>query len=348
MAFAAAAADPRRLAAIEPALRFGKLKPTDNCNSRCITCSYWQKTYDGELTLDEVRAVLAQMRAVGVEHLMLTGGEPTLRKDLPDMVAAAREAGFATIAMTTNSLSLNEGKIDRLLAAGLSEVVLSFEGIERHDEIRGVAGNLKKLLANLATLAARRDAGLPVTVKLAMTLMAPTFDQVEGALELARTHRAPLFFNLIDQGTYFFRDAAGSLFAVEDWPAFDALIDRLRAVKAAEPDLIGNSMASLDYARAYFRDPKQAKIPCYLGYVGIEVDANGDVFSNCWGLPAIGNVRRTTLPDLVAAPSFRQRLVDMYHKKCRGCSCGYILNLACHPDATGAGGRPLGYSGEMG
>lgn len=345
-AFAAAAGNASLLPSIEPALRFGKLKTTDNCNSRCITCSYWQKTHENELSLAEIFDAITQMRAVGVEHLMFTGGEPTLRKELPEMVAAAKAAGFQGIGMTTNSLSLNEDRIDALVAAGLDEVVLSFEGLDKHDEIRGVLGNLKKIQRNLVHLANLRDGGARVTVKLAMTLMAPTFDQVEGALALARQFKAPLLFNLIDQGTYFFQDVSGSLFEVADWPAFDGLIDRLVAVKTAEPGLIGNSLASLDYAKRYFRDPKQAGIPCYLGYIGIEVDANGDVFSNCWGLPPVGNLRATTLADIVAAPAFKQRLADMYHKRCGGCSCGYVLNLAFHPGAAQPSAR-LGYAGEM-
>lgn len=65
-------------------------------------------------------------------------------------------------------------------------------------------------------------------------------------------------------------------------------------------------------------------------------------------------MRKTPLKDILLAESYRQRCQDMYDKKCPGCSCGYILNLAYHPssalnDRAGQKARApvaLGYVGE--
>ncbi|MEO5335335.1 MAG: radical SAM protein [Magnetospirillum sp. WYHS-4] len=352
-AFALAAREPARLADVAPQFRFAKVKPTDDCNSRCITCSYWETRHEGELSLTEVCDALAQLRGVGVTDVMFSGGEPTLRKDLPEMIAEAKRLGFSGISMTTNCLALGEGKLDQLLEAGLGELVLSFEGESTHDAIRGVPGNAAKVHRVLEALVARRDGGTypNLSIKLATTLMSRTLDEVLGVLDLCRRHKVSVFFNLIDNGTYFFQGISESLFAIADLEAYDRLVDRLVAAKRAEPGLIGNSFSSLEYARRYFRDPKQADIPCYLGYVGLEVDANGDIYSNCWGLPKMGNIRKTRLADIVGGKVYRQRCRDMYAKRCRGCSCGYILNLAYHPtsrdfDRAQGGTGNLTYAGE--
>jgi MoaA/NifB/PqqE/SkfB family radical SAM enzyme len=351
---ATAVHNPGLLSLVRPEFRFAKVKVTNNCNSRCITCDYWQHKFTNELTLDEIRAVLRDLRSLGVAEVMFTGGEPTIRPELPDCVRAAREVGFEGIGLTTNGLSINPDKIDRLLDAGLTEIVLSLEGLEFHDEVRGVPGNARKIIGHLAYLRTVRGrlAG-PIAVKLAMTLMGKNLDEVPGMVDLAREYEATLFLNLIDRGTYFFGITPVTLFEIPDKPKFHRLIDWLIDVKQREPDLLGNTVSSLEYARRYFDDPKQSEVPCHLGYVGIDVDANGDVFSNCWGLPPVGNIRKTPLREIVSSRGYLERCGAMYRKECPGCSCGYILNLAYHKpsvDQDEAGGIHhgrfrVGYSG---
>ena len=323
---------PQKLDAIVPEFRYAKIKPTNNCNSKCITCTYWEKTYRDELTLEEIISSMEQLRNLGVAEIMFTGGEPTLRMDLSEMVQAAHEIGFEQIGITTNSLSLSETRLRNLLNAGLTEIVLSFEGPELHDEIRGVNGNTKKVFNLLSTLTTLRDLGQYQTldIRLATTVMNKNFREIPKVLDIARKHGVMLFLNLIDDGTYFFRGTDSNLFAMENTEDYNQLIDDLIVAKISEPKLIGNSISALEYARRYFSDPKQSEIPCYLGYIGCEVDANGDVFSNCWGLPPVGNIRKRSLTEILCDDNYKSRCQAMYNKRCDGCSCGYILNFSYH------------------
>lgn len=327
---AAAETDPRQLDNAQPAFKFAKVKLTDNCNSRCITCDYWKHAYTNELTFDELAALLRALKALGVEELMFTGGEPTMRPELC-LVGIAAGLGFRTIGITTNCLSLGREKLQQLLADGLNEIVVSLEGLRSHDAIRGVPGNTRKVMDVLANLTAlRRDEGRQVAVKIATTLMSRTVDEVLDVVRVAEEHSAVFFLNLIDRGTYFFRGTSVDLFTIEDKAGLNQLIDALVAIKLRKPALIGNTVSSLEYARRYFDDPRQDRIPCHLGYVGIDIDANGDVYSNCWGLPPVGNIRKQPLAEIVRAPAYASRCRAMYRKECPGCSCGYILNLAYH------------------
>lgn len=328
--FAEAKSDLALLPSIKPVFRYAKVKLTDNCNSKCITCDYWQSHHENELTLDEFRSILDQLHELGVQEVMFTGGEPTMRAELMPVVRHAARLGFSTIGLTTNGLSLPGAKIDQLLESGLGQVVLSLEGLEGHDEVRGVPGNARKVLAILEYLSERRGSGTSISVKLAMTLMERNLGEVVGMIELARRHRAVLFLNLIDRGTYFFRGMSVDLMAMTDRSRLNRILDDVIAVKRHEPDLIGNTVSSLEYARRYFGDPKQADIPCHLGYIGVDIDANGDVYSNCWGLPPVGNLRKTPLADILGTEAYRKRCQTMFRKDCPGCSCGYILNLAYH------------------
>jgi MoaA/NifB/PqqE/SkfB family radical SAM enzyme len=353
-AFAAAERSSEALTAVEPAFEHAKVKLTDNCNSKCVTCDYWKTTHENELTLDELLSVVEQLGALGVREVMFTGGEPTMRAELPAVVRRAAQAGFETIGLTTNGLSLTQDKLTALHEAGLTQLVLSLEGLTLHDEIRGVPGNTAKILRHLDRLSERRARGWRLSVKLAATLMEKTFGEVGGLIELARAHRAVLFVNLIDRGTYFFRGAPADLMTVRDRARLQAVIDTLVAAKERDPVLIGNTFSSLEYARRYFDDPKQAAIPCHLGYIGVDVDANGDVYSNCWGLPPVGNVRRAPLADILKTAAYRLRCQAMFRKECPGCSCGYILNLAYHKPSVELDARygpaaaaAVGYAGTQ-
>lgn len=352
--FVKAERSPEALAAVGPAFEHAKVKLTDNCNSKCITCDYWKATHDNELTLEELLSVVEQLRALGVREVMFTGGEPTMRAELSAVVRRAAQVGFETIGLTTNGLSLNRDKLTALHEAGLTQLVLSLEGLTLHDEIRGVPGNTAKILRHLDFLSERRAQGWRLSVKLAATLMERTFGEIDGLIALAARHGAALFVNLIDRGTYFFQGAPADLMAVRDRARLQAVVDALVAAKERDPGLIGNTFSSLEYVRRYFDDPKQAAIPCHLGYVGVDVDANGDVYSNCWGLPPVGNVRRTPLAEILRSEAYRRRCQAMFRKECPGCSCGYILNLAYHQPSVELDARhgpaaaaAVGYAGTQ-
>ena len=110
--------------------KVAKVKPTNNCQSRCITCNYWKEKFENELNFDKWIEVLDQIKASGVSELMITGGEPTLFKRLDEIIKYAKSLNFETVSITTNSLSLNERRIDLLIDAGINEFVLSLEGLE--------------------------------------------------------------------------------------------------------------------------------------------------------------------------------------------------------------------------
>ncbi|MDD2734015.1 MAG: radical SAM protein [Desulfuromonadaceae bacterium] len=121
------------------------LEVTDRCNLNCAVCfadSGGVETEDP--TLEKISWLLERaMAAAGSCNLQLSGGEPTLRDDLPEIVAAARRIGFSFIQINTNGLRLAADKsyAERLRAAGLSSVFLQFDGVndEIYHSLRGRA-----------------------------------------------------------------------------------------------------------------------------------------------------------------------------------------------------------------
>lgn len=89
-----------------------RLSITDVCNFRCTYClpdgyKPGGVTNNGFLTVDEIRRVTRAFASLGTEKVRLTGGEPSLRRDFTDIIAAVRENdAIRQIAVTTNGYRL--------------------------------------------------------------------------------------------------------------------------------------------------------------------------------------------------------------------------------------------------
>ena len=120
------------------------------CNGRCPFCS--ARGVLPDLVLDDgvILERLRAMRAAGRQQVAFTGGEPTLRRDLPSLVAQARQEGFTDITLQTNALQLAQGPLlPRLVDAGVTAVfvpLLSHEALT-HDELIGVPGAFERTVS---------------------------------------------------------------------------------------------------------------------------------------------------------------------------------------------------------
>ncbi len=128
------------------------LEVTDRCNLNCPVCyaeSGGKK--DGDPTVSALHEQFKKFVRDGNTFVHLSGGEPTVRDDLPEIVAAAKEAGCENIQLNTNGLRLGEERAftKALADAGLSFVFLQFDGTEDaiYEKIRGKALLEKKKAA---------------------------------------------------------------------------------------------------------------------------------------------------------------------------------------------------------
>ena len=174
------------------------LEVTERCNLHCAYCfadASSGKTEDP--TLEHLGWLLERaMAAAGPCNLQLSGGEPTLRDDLPEIIAMARRIGFTFIQVNTNGIrfAADRSYVGRLQAAGLSAVFLQFDGVddEIYRALRGRALLEQKLLA----IENAGEAGLgvvlvPTLVKGVNTAAAGAI--LQRALQLSPTVRGVHF-----------------------------------------------------------------------------------------------------------------------------------------------------------
>ena len=128
------------------------LEVTPRCDLRCRFCFARGGEQEGEPALDELKAAVRDIAArCGGPLLQLSGGEPTLRDDLPELVRCAKEAGCSCVQLNTNGLRLarEPDYARRLAEAGLDIVFLQFDGVreETFVTLRGLPLLRQKLEA---------------------------------------------------------------------------------------------------------------------------------------------------------------------------------------------------------
>jgi cyclic pyranopterin phosphate synthase len=109
-----------------------RLSVTDRCNLRCIYCMPDEGVtlvgHDDILRFEEVLRLAGIFRRLGIEKVRVTGGEPLLRRDLPELVAGLSGHGFEELALTTNGILL--APVAGILAgAGLDRVNISLDSL---------------------------------------------------------------------------------------------------------------------------------------------------------------------------------------------------------------------------
>ena len=156
---------------------------TRRCNLRCLHC-YSQsrdEAYPDELTTAEGKALIDDLAAFSCPVILLSGGEPLMRPDLPELVRHAANRGVRAV-ISTNGTLITGDFARTFKEFGLSYVGVSLDGLrETHDRFRGVAGAYDKALAGIRTcLAEGIKVGIRFTINRRNTADIPAiFDLIE-------------------------------------------------------------------------------------------------------------------------------------------------------------------------
>jgi len=143
------------------------------CNSKCKTCNIWK--YDSkekmkeQLNLDEIEKIFSNFKKLN--WITITGGEPFLRRDLSQIVETiCNKSNLKILTIATNGtmpekIALDVKKILKSCSNLNFTVNISFDGIgSKHDEIRGLRGNFKKVIRTLNLLKKIRNPRLTVGI----------------------------------------------------------------------------------------------------------------------------------------------------------------------------------------
>jgi MoaA/NifB/PqqE/SkfB family radical SAM enzyme len=117
------------------------------CNERCTFCYYIEHLSEEKIPIECLKTELSLARKYGALDVDFTGGEPTIRKDLPELISFARNLGYKKICIITNGQMLsNQSYCEDLVQHGLNDVLFSIHALnETHDQLTCVPGSFRKL-----------------------------------------------------------------------------------------------------------------------------------------------------------------------------------------------------------
>jgi 12,18-didecarboxysiroheme deacetylase len=172
---------------------------TRRCNLKCLHCYAHARNipFDNELTTMEGKKLIDDLAGFGVPVLLISGGEPLARKDLPELAAYAVEKGMRAV-ISTNGTLITPQMAGTLKEIGLSYVGISLDGMEEiNDRFRGVKGAFRSALKGIENC---KKAGIKVGLRF--TINKINVGEIPDLFKLIEENDIPriCFYHLVYAG----------------------------------------------------------------------------------------------------------------------------------------------------
>lgn len=269
---------------------------TSLCNAKCRTCFYWEELNErGDLTWDEIKKLSATMPRF--TDLWLSGGEPMLRKELPEILHVFYvNNGIRWTNLPTNGLLPERTAewVARICTENPElhlDLNVAVDGVyEMQDSIRAVPGNFTKTLQTLEAIQPCRAKFPNLRVNVNTVICAENFEQVLNIADFVKNQCAVEghYFNVIRGNA---KDEGLKRIPAERLPALyreiqhvyshyaPTLLRRLEGVEGAIGEVYYQGMLALHnkIQLENIESPHPWPMPCTASETSIVIDFNGDV-----------------------------------------------------------------------
>ena len=277
------------------------------CDARCEMCHNWKHgDRKSDMTLDQLEPVMRHPFWGSIENLNISGGEPTTRNDLPEMVELfqrhlprMRKIGINTTGLTPHRAIPMLTRIIKFSAAKdlLLSVRVSLDGVgDIHDQVRHVKRGFEKASETIEAMQVLAEEHANFQFGLASTIFSTNLDDAENILAWARTKKLDIVFNMLR-----FTDAMLNNRELQDTIGLREreerfmrkfFLDRVQE----ESVLSGQAFMYLHYADMIANGYKRT-MPCPFRTQGLLLNPYGDLHY-CENSQSIGNVLQTSAEEL--------------------------------------------------
>lgn len=286
---------------------------TENCNAKCLHCDIWKNKFKEDLTLEDWKKVLTDLRDwIGRAHVLISGGEALMKPYTIDLVRHAHELGLF-LEILTHGYWKDQTKIERLALAKPWKVTMSIDGLgETHTKVRGRPRFWEQSQESFETFKRmRREHNLDYKIRLKNVIMSHNVDDTVKLAEFAEQDGVEIFYQSIEQNYNTEEDPQWYLHS-ENWPQDTAKVvanvARLIEMKKSGRSHIANSVEQLEAMIPYFRDPDASRISIQThsahekrrscnALTTLQFQSNGEV-TVCTGVPAVGNIREKGIREI--------------------------------------------------
>ena len=316
---------------------------TRRCNLACAHCYMDAEkrlsAASDELSTTEVETLLEEIASRSPETMVvLTGGEPLLRRDLERLVRRGRRLGLAMV-VGTNGVLLDRPRSESLKAAGVMGIGISLDSLDpaTHDDFRGCPGAWQKSLSAMDNC---RALGLPFQVHFSVTER--NADEIESVIDFSAAAGAHVL-------NVFFLVCTGRGESVTDIspPRYERTLNRLLESQEKHPGLLVRARCAPHFKRiAHQRNPKSSMTRaegyegggCIAGTHYCRITPEGGVTACPYVACAEGNIRERGFWSVWdEAPAFQALRAPRLSGKCGRCEFRKLCG-GCRARPLAAGG----------
>ena len=213
-------------------IEYLRISVTDKCNLRCVYCMPmeglpWLKR-DELLTYEEIERIVRTMAGMGLRRVRITGGEPLVRRDLPDLVRMIADVPeIEDLSLSTNAVLLAE-HAEALRSAGVQRLNVSLDSLrpDRVDEIARRPGSYPKIMEGLDS--AERIGFSPIKINVVL-IRGQNDDEIEEFAEITRERPWHVrFIEMMPTG-------ANLDLSANQFVSCTEALDRIRRIEALDP-----------------------------------------------------------------------------------------------------------------
>lgn len=312
------------LGGIQETYRKGKTVPpptyviwdsTRRCNLTCLHCGAVKEKYAHELTTQQIRGILDQLAGIRNAMFAVTGGEPLLRKDLPDVLTHARQRGLKT-GIATNGFLVDRTAAEWIKDIGVFSVQVSLDGLEEtHNHIRGNGESFRRAVQAIEELIRLK---VPL-VSVATTITTNNIQHIDDLKQLLLQLRVRLWRLALVM-------PIGRAQVSNDFPAAKQLAWLLSYVQKNNSKRLCIYIGeNLTYLGAWERRIRRAPAICPIGFTACCIGVDGNVR----GCPEQADSIENQEGSLLETPfqeiwqkgfgRYRNREILGQDEKCSGC-----------------------------
>lgn len=290
---------------------FAELSITLKCNYDCAYCD--QDRGEAGLPLEKLRIVIDRLAEAGVKRVALTGGEPFLRKDLPEILDHLGRRRIRAAVVTNGSLILRKEP----LVQRFSEICISLDGIGRYQGTNRVPSRFEDMEAAIDCVRRRR---VPLKLSFIISRRNAARENIDLIFEYCNRRRIPFLItfamhdvpylhdrgeknvlSLLDECTY--KELLSYLLEIHDTSPYILISKRAYLGLLHWPDAGRMRMSAEDVRRFALEDysPKR----CYYGKYSLFVNHDGQVAPCCMTTGMIGgkNLLDDSVDEVLASVS---------------------------------------------
>jgi MoaA/NifB/PqqE/SkfB family radical SAM enzyme len=296
---------------------------SNSCNGRCTTCNIWKMDPRPDPTIDQITGFFEANRESlrNLKFIQLTGGEPFLRDDLPEIASAVHEAApKCMIWLPTNGLlpeNIRQTTMELLSQTDkpLIGVTISLDGEgDAHDIQRGVDGSYKKVMQTLKLLSDLKKKTGRLHLSTGFTLTANNYVQAPLVQRLSYKYGADFSIRPVNISEHYYQNTEqnGNFDTDGVWRTVKYLAHLVRNEKG-----LFSSLTMLAYLRGikeFIGDGRT--LPCSAAKESVFIDGVGDVFPCIVMNHKLGNAYESPLNEILASEETVM-------------ACGVINELQC-------------------